>query len=256
MKKAIFWFIFKLLILTAIAGAIFFVGYVQFRVPLGKHGVMLSKSSGYYEKLISHDEFAWRWEPLLPTNAVVLTFDLSPITIEKDVNGMLENGDRYAKVLANGAVFSWNAHIKLKLNILHNKVIEVIKTNNIKTQESLQSFINEKLGSLITNAVEEAVSFYQEHSDEYTIENFKTRCKNYFEKNLFPLVELEITSFQFTSPDFKTYSVAREAYIESANIKKAIIEEKIERLKQLQETLQNLSKSVEQSIEELSTRYE
>ena len=105
MKKAIFWFIFKLLVLTAIAGAIFFVGYVQFRVPLGKYGVMLSKSSGYYEKLISHDEFAWRWEPLLPTNAVVLTFDLSPITIEKDVNGMLENGDRYAKVLANGAVF-------------------------------------------------------------------------------------------------------------------------------------------------------
>ncbi len=256
MKKAIFWFIFKLLVLTAIAGAIFFVGYVQFRVPLGKYGVMLSKSSGYYEKLISHDEFAWRWEPLLPTNAVVLTFDLSPITIEKDVNGMLENGDRYAKVLANGAVFSWNAHIKLKLNILHNKVIEAIKTNNIKTQEALQSFINEKLESLITNAVEEAVSFYQEHSDEYTIENFKTRCKNYFEKNLFPLVELEITSFQFTSPDFKTYSVAREAYIESVNIKKAIIEEKIERLKQLQETLQNLSKSVEQSIEELSTRYE
>ena len=256
MKKAIFWFIFKLLVLTAIAGAIFFVGYVQFRVPLGKYGVMLSKSSGYYEKLISHDEFAWRWEPLLPTNAVVLTFDLSPITIEKDVNGMLENGERYAKVLANGAVFSWNAHIKLKLNILHNKVIEAIKTNNIKTQEALQSFINEKLESLIANAVEEAVSFYQEHSDEYTIENFKTRCKNYFEKNLFPLVELEITSFQFTSPDFKTYSVAREAYIESANIKKAIIEEKIERLKQLQETLQNLSKSVEQSIEELSTRYE
>ena len=61
---------------------------------------------------------------------------------------------------------------------------------------------------------------------------------------------------QFTSPDFKTYTVAREAYIENANIKKAIIEEKIERLKELQETLQNLSKSVEQSIEELSTRYE
>ena len=256
MKKAIFWFIFKLFILLAIAGAIFFVGYIQFRVPLGKYGVMLSKSSGYYEKLISHDEFAWRWEPLIPTNAVVLTFDLSPITIERDVSGGLENGERYAKVLANGAVFSWKAGIKLKVNILHDKVIEVVKANNIKTQESLQSFINEKLESLITSSIEEAVSFYQEHSDEYSIENFKMKCKDYIEKNAFSLVELEIGCLQFTSPDFKTYSIAREAYIESANIKKAVIEEKIEKLKTLQETLKNISKSVEQSIEELSTRYE
>ena len=82
------------------------------------------------------------------------------------------------------------------------------------------------------------------------------KCKDYIEKNAFSLVELEIGCLQFTSPDFKTYSIAREAYIESANIKKAEIEAKIEKLKTLQETLKNISKSVEQSIEELSTRYE
>lgn len=256
MKKAIFWFIFKLIILSLIAGAIFFVGYVQFRIPLGKCGVMLSKSSGYYEKLISHDEFTWRWERLIPTNTIILTFDLSPITIEKNIDGMLENGERYAKVLANGAVFSWKAGIKLKANIKHDKLIEVIKANNIKTQEALHSYINERVENIIFSSIEETVAFYQEHSNEYTIENFKAKCKNYFEKNPFPLVKLEVVSLQFTSPDFKTYSVAREAYIESANIKKAIIEEKIEKLKMLQETLKNLSKSVSESIEELSTRYE
>lgn len=256
MKKAIFWFIFKLIILIIVAGVVFFVGYVQFKVPLGKYGVMLSKSSGYYEKLISHDEFTWRWEKLIPTNAVILTFDLSPLAIEKSVDGELENGSRYAKVLANGAVFSWKANIKLKVNINHNKLIEEIKANNIKSQEVFEAYINEHIENIINNAIKETVAYYQEHSDEYTIENFNTRCREYFEKDQLSLLKLDVMSLQFTSPDFKTYSVAREAYIESANIKKAVIDEKIERLKKLQETLQNLLKSVEQSIEELSNRYE
>ena len=241
MKKAIFWFIFKLIVLAIISGAIFSIGYVQFIVPLGKYGVMLSKSSGYYEKLISHDEFTWRWERLIPTNTIVLTFDLSPVTIEKNIDGVLENGERYAKVLANGAVFSWKASIKVKVNI---------------RQEALEAYVNERLSSIITSSIEDSVAFYQEHSDEYTMESFKAKCKKQLEESPFPLVKLEIISFQFTSPDFKTYSVAREAYIESANIKKAIIEENIEKLKTLQETLQSFSKSVAGSIEELSTRYE
>lgn len=252
MKKAIFW----LIVLVLIAGTIFFVGYVQFRVPLGKHGVMVSKSSGYYEKLISHDEFTWRWECLIPTNAVILTFNLSPVTIEKSIDGVLENGERYAKTLANGAVFSWQANVKLKANIRHDRLIEVIKANNINTQEALDSYINERLESIIFSSVEKAIAFYQEHSNEYTMENFKGKCKTYFEEKSIPLLKLEIVSLQFTSPDFRTYSVAREAYIENASIKKAIIEEKIEKLKALQETLQNLSKSVVVAIEELSNRYE
>ena len=256
MKKAIFWFIFKLIVLAIISGAIFSIGYVQFIVPLGKYGVMLSKSSGYYEKLISHDEFTWRWERLIPTNTVVLTFDLSPVTMEKNIDGVLENGERYAKVLANGAVFSWKASIKVKVNIRHDRVIETLKANNIRTQEALEAYVNERLSSIITSSIEDSVAFYQEHSDEYTMESFKAKCKKQLEETPFPLVKLEIISFQFTSPDFKTYSVAREAYIESANIKKAIIEENIEKLKTLQETLQSFSKSVAGSIEELSTRYE
>lgn len=256
MKKSIFWFIFKLTILAIIAGAIFFVGYVQFKVPLGKYGVMLSKSSGYYEKLISHDEFTWRWERLIPTNAIILTFDLSPILMEENFDGMLENGERYAKVLAQGAVFSWKASIRLKVNIEHDKLIEIIKANNIKDQDELNSYIREHVESLMNNAIEEAVAFYQEQSNEYTIENFKARCKNYFEEKASSLVKLDVVSFQFDSPDFATYSIARETYIENANIKKAIMEEKIEKLKTLRETLQNLSKEVSQSIEELSTKYE
>lgn len=256
MKKTIFWFLFKLAILSIIAGIVFFIGYVQFKVPLGKYGVLLSKSSGYYEKLISHDEFVWRWERLIPTNAALLIFDLSPITIEKDFGGMLENGERYAKVLANGAVFSWKASTKLKVKIRHNKLIETLKANNISTQEALEAYIKEHIESLITNAIEKAVGFYQEHDGEYTMEGFKARVESYFQEKALPLVTLEVVSLQFTSPDFRTYVVAKEAYIESANIKKAIIEEKIEKLKALQEVLQNLSKSVAESIEELSTRYE
>ncbi|MGP1438160.1 MAG: hypothetical protein ACTTKH_03710 [Treponema sp.] len=256
MKKTMFKFLFKLILLLVISAVIFFIGYVQFKVPLGKYGVIISKSSGYYEKLISYDELTWKWECLIPKNAVVLTFDLSPITIEKNLEGMLENGERYSKVLANGAVFAWKASTKFKVHIRHDKLIETIKANNIREQEELEHYINERVEGIITNSIDETIAYYQEHSDEYTIENFKSKCKKKFEESAFTLVKLEVLSLQFTSPDFKTYTIAREVYIENANIKKAIIEEKIEKLKSLKETLQNILKTVTESIEELSAQYE
>ena len=72
----------KLIIITLIvlvcAAAVFFFGWTQFSVPAGKYGVMLSKSGGYYPQAVIPGNFTWRWERIVPTNAQILVFDLTP----------------------------------------------------------------------------------------------------------------------------------------------------------------------------------
>ncbi len=74
MKKAIIKFFIWLIVLLAISGTVFFFGWLQFSVPAGSYGVMLSKSGGYYNEVITPGEFSWRWERLVPTNSEILIF--------------------------------------------------------------------------------------------------------------------------------------------------------------------------------------
>ena len=51
MKKGFISFI----IILLFAGFIFYLGFVSFRVPVGKYGVMTSKTSGVYQKIIENE---------------------------------------------------------------------------------------------------------------------------------------------------------------------------------------------------------
>jgi len=106
--------------------------------------------------------------------------------------------------------------------------------------------------NIIENTVDIVVSSYQEIDNKYSLQSFKDKCKNIIENNNSSLFNLTISSIKFNPPDFETYVIAKEAYLEKAKIKKEIIEEKIETLKTLQTTLQRISKDVEDSITKLS----
>ena len=54
MKKGFISFI----IILLFAGFIFYLGFVSFRVPVGKYGVMTSKTSGVYQKIIENENLS------------------------------------------------------------------------------------------------------------------------------------------------------------------------------------------------------
>ncbi len=252
MKSTMIKFLIKLVLLLIITSTIFTLGYVQLYIPLGKTGVMVSKTGGYYESLISHENFTWCWERLVPTNSKLLIFDLSQIEIEKTIQNELENGKQYATALINTPNFSYTFEIKLYLSINEAGFIGEIKKNNIKTQEELLRYLKKEANNIIENTVDIVVSSYQEIDNKYSLQSFKDKCKNIIENNNSSLFNLTISSIKFNPPDFETYVIAKEAYLEKAKIKKEIIEEKIETLKTLQTTLQRISKDVEDSITKLS----
>ncbi len=77
MKKGFISFI----IILLFAGFIFYLGFVSFRVPVGKYGVMTSKTSGVYQKIIENEKFCWRWEKVIPKNAEIYVFEKNPASL-------------------------------------------------------------------------------------------------------------------------------------------------------------------------------
>ena len=251
MKKAIIKFVFTLFILAIIFFAIFVVGYVQFFVPLGKYGVFLSKTSGYHKELITHEEFLWRWESLIPTNSKVLLFSLSPITIEKKMEGKLEHANKYAMFLKNEPNFSWKVDIGVRFEIKKEMLVAFLKEANIKDEDALLEYLKEGTENVVANAIEDCILFYQENDNRCNKFLFKKRLKNAIERAVPKLLNCRITMMEVALPDFYTYRSARSVAQEYARAKQDILISKIEKLRGIQQNIEELSKNIEQSIFEL-----
>ena len=252
MKKALIKLFVQLIFLAILACVVFAIGYVQFATPIGKYAVFLSKTSGYYEKIISHDEITWRWERLIPTNSKLLLFDASPITIEETLQGELENGQKYATILKNTPSFSWQVEASATFSKRFEKIVPTLKGANIKSEEELDIFLKKEIKEALASSIEEVILYYQEKDEAYSIIEFKKKCKKHLENAMPEALKLSNFSLKVQLPDFATYKLAKEAYTNYAQTKKDFILERIEKLKELQTMLQELSKSVESSIAELS----
>jgi len=256
MKKALIKLFIQLLLLLILAGLAFAFGYLQFAVPIGKYGVMVSKTSGYYENIITHDDVIWKWERLIPTNSTIMLFNLLPIKIEKTITGELENAEKYKKMLKNTPNFSWKAELSLRLYIVKENLIGVLKKTNIQSEEELEAHIKEEMDHILKSIIEESIFLYQNNKDKnYNIESFKEECNKKLRQKLPSLLKCHFFSIQFSPPDFVAYQVGKETYDEYISVKRDIIEEKVEKLRALQKTLQELSQSVEKATLDFSDGY-
>ena len=62
MGKKIRIFFVCFIILVLFSGALFFIGWTQFRVKADTAGVLVSKTGGVNENVIEGGEFSWHWE--------------------------------------------------------------------------------------------------------------------------------------------------------------------------------------------------
>ena len=139
--KFFIWFVFFI----AIGGTAFFFGWLQFAVPAGNYGVMLSKSGGYYSAPIMPGKFLWRWERLIPTNAKVLIFNLSPRQIEYLTEGRLPSADKLSAIMEQKNSFNWKWGIEVSAAVNPEHLTSIVKNASIKTQSGLDSYIEEKV---------------------------------------------------------------------------------------------------------------
>ena len=206
------------LIVLACAASVFFFGWTQFSVPAGKYGVMLSKSGGYYPQAIMPGNVTWRWERIVPTNAQILVFDLTPRQVNYTADGSLPSADRYGKVLNTKDDFSWGFGMDALVTMKPEQLVPVVEKNTIQTQEALESYIDSHIRAIlqtimyryVSELVDNPYEYQQVKTDYHTLSE---KIKDELTKAIGQDFAVEaVTLTKLTIPDIHTYKIAEQAY--------------------------------------------
>lgn len=211
MKK----FFISSVIILVFSISVFFVGWIQFAVPVGNYGVLISKTSGIDSRTIKPGEFRWQWEKLLPTNCEIRSFSLYPHSKTQTVSGSLPSAELYSIMMGNNTDFSYKFEVTVSLNANEDCLPIIIQKNNIKNQDELNEFLD-KESSFIAESV---IKYMLDHSSDNSysaiesVSNLEEIEKHISLSKKYPLVKVENISINsFKMPDMTVYNMAKETY--------------------------------------------
>lgn len=222
-KKSILSFI----ILILCAGAVFFIGFLPFRTTAGKYGIMESKTGGVYHKVIRSGRFAWRWEPLLPTNAKIHVFESVPLTTVKTISGTLPSAELYANLLEGNPDFSYRFSIRIQARIKPDSLPAYFERGGSLSEENMNAALADEAENIardtarfILDKALENPAFVLEASVSDT-----ELLRGIDAENRYPGIEIASLHIdELHIPDTRLYNTAHSAYTVYQNALKEKLE--------------------------------
>jgi len=206
MKK----FLFTLFILLSVAGAGFFFGWVQLKVPPGSYGIINSKTHGVDPVPVKAGEFRWLWYKLIPTNTNVSVFRLDNVKSSVEFNNTLPSGNSYASFAGLGTSdFSWNLKGEISFSISPDMLISLVSHHNLTDQDSLNDY-SQDIASGIKVIIIRTLSSADTNTErlEKILSGASDLLMEQEIKNKYP--EIRDFSFIVTSAAFPDFSLYRQ----------------------------------------------
>lgn len=226
MKKVFVRFFVTIIILAVVGGSVFMWGWVPFWVPAGSHGVLLSKSGGYYSQSIESGTFLWRWERLLPTNASLFVFELKSVFADVSKQETLPSARVYNSILDTPIDFSWHVSFNASAKLTAAALVDTVKQEGLKTQSDMDAFIQRKISEAGERAVYTAVNEYLRtaYAAEYGV--MTEHIRSALTTSLAPAITLDtFTIKNIHLPDTALYSHAKKNYDDYQSQKDALLAE-------------------------------
>ena len=214
MKKALV----SLIILILFGAAVFYLGWVQFDVPIGNYGLMLSKTSGVYPELIHSGKFLWRWERLLPTNTQLRLFSLDPVVQTDTFSSSLPSAQLYATKLEGNPDFTYTITVESTGKIQPQDLIPLVEQHNLQDQEALEKLIRDEIHQF--NVAVTAYLLEETQNDTTGLRIQTVTTQELVEATAFteraPWLEIISTDIRNVKmPDASLYLTAKNAYLNS-----------------------------------------
>lgn len=204
------------IILALFAAAVFFVGWVQLRVPAGSYGLLLSRTGGWSKRPIEPGRFAWSWEALLPTNVKVFVFRIESVVEPFDLSGDLPQAALYSSFLPERPDFSYRFAGTVSLRVRPDKLAELVRIRSLFDQTALTAELRAECGR-VSSALADIVR--SRSADPEFSKDLETGGVTLGEslvrrlEDRFPDVTIEsvrVSSSRF--PDFLLYAKAKAMY--------------------------------------------
>ena len=203
MKK----FLACLFILAIFTGAVFYVGWTQFRVKPDTIGIVVSKTNGVDDKPVLNGEFAWHWQFLLPTNATLKSFQIKPFTVQRTVSGCLPSGEAYASIYNAQGLFDYSFTFEISLTLAPEALVELMKQNKITDDADLNVYMDSAAGTLAQHAAAYILS-RAESNNAFRVESLRREeiLRGIQIYKDFPELDVTVFSVQNSKlPDYNMY---------------------------------------------------
>lgn len=214
MKKALV----SLTILILFGGAVFYLGWVQFKVPVGSYGIMTSKTSGLHPQLIEPGKFLWRWERLLPTNTQLRIFSLDPLAQKDTFSSTLPSAELYATRLEGEPDFSYTITVESAGKVAREDLIPLVERHNIQDQAALEKLIRDQLHQFNIAVTSYLLEETQNDTTGLKVQTVGTQelVEATGMKERVPWLEIVSTDVNDVRiPDASLYLTAKNAYLNS-----------------------------------------
>ena len=209
MKK----FLIFMLILTALGGAGFFFGWVQFSVPPGQYGVINSKTHGVDPNIVKSGEFRWIWYKLIPTNVKIAVFNLEHSRFPIDFNSAIPSGDTYSSFVgATNANFSWNLNGEISFNINPQMLVSLAESNNLGSQEDLDNYLKTAARDIELIIIGVLSSADSERLEKIMGGNSDSQMEQEIKKRFPEILDFSFVIHTAKFPDFILYRQIRLLY--------------------------------------------
>ena len=204
-------------ILLIFCGAVFFIGWTQLRVEPDSCGIVVTKLNGASEKPIQPGEFYWNWEFLLPTNAQLITFKVTPANLTKTTSGSLPSGQIYSSIYSSPNNFDYSFTISMTLSVSAEQIASMYKAGKISDNTTLTEYLNtcgDTISQLVTN-------FYLKKLkdnpylpiESYRRDEIVNSIRAYNEIPEVDIYQLALVSSKV--PDYNLYDKMKKNYMES-----------------------------------------
>ena len=221
----------SLIVLALVGTSIFFAGWVQFWVPAGKYGVMVSKTGGVNSRAIEPARFRWQWERLLPTNAKLLAFDLSPTTRVVSASGSLPSAEIYGPMLEGKPDFSWKLDFAITARIAPDALPGLVNKEAVSDQAALAKFTDalveriagDAVKALVADVARDPASFRGIANDRAELAKRVQEIAAKRGTAGIELLSVAVTGVKF--PDFALYDLAAKTYASYEERRTALMDE-------------------------------
>ena len=218
-----------LFLLIILGGVAFYFGWVQFKVPPGHYGVMITKTGGVESDVIKPGDFVWRWEALLPTNLELRVFSPDSVTKNISLAGELPAGPTYADFYETDADFTYALDVTLSFTCKPDQLPQLVEERDLQPDE-LEPFytqVSEHAASLASTFFREKAGnsgFISSLNFDFTAfeENLLRRLRSRYPEIDF--IQVRVKSIKL--PDIELYMTARENYFDIIDIRHSIFTER------------------------------
>ena len=224
MKK----FLIFLVVLIALGGTVFFLGWAHLTVPPGTYGVMRSKTHGLDSQTIRDGEFRWLWYKLIPTNVEISVYTLDQVKRSFRNSGNLPSGQVYVNLVGLEADFSWEVAGEFSFSLRPEDLPGITVRELISDDAGLRR-AEEDIAARIENLILDRLRTYADSEDERRLESLILAGTlpdlNREVERAFPQIEnFDCTIRTVRYPDFALYQSVKGLYREYLQRQSAMLD--------------------------------